>query len=399
MRLLFVHERFGALGGAEANLHLTAGELKRLGHTVALLHGEPTGKDEPGWRDLFAERFALPPAPLAATATALQTFRPDAVCVHKLPDLGALRVLVACGLPLVRMVHDHDVYCMRSYKYHPLTRRICRRPASAYCVFPCGASLARNRGGPLPFRWISYVAKREEIALNRRFHRLMVATEFMRAELLANGFAAPQIEIHPPVPPPADGSAISSFSDRNLLVFSGQIIRGKGVDVLLRALARVAVPFECVILGDGNHRAKCEQLCRKLGLQARVSFKGYVPQAQVKSFYTEASAALVSSVWPEPFGMVGIEAMRYGLPVVAFDAGGIQDWLRDGETGFLVPWMDVAQYAARVEQLLRGKTLARTLGEHGRQFAAERYDFARYIRDLEDLFARVIRETQDPARS
>jgi glycosyltransferase involved in cell wall biosynthesis len=97
--------------------------------------------------------------------------------------------------------------------------------------------------------------------------------------------------------------------------------------------------------------------------------------------------------------MAGIEAMRLGLPVVAFDAGGIRDWLRHGETGFLVPWMDVAQYAARVEQLLRDKTLARALGERGRQLAAERYNFPRYVRNLEDLFARVIREVQNPARS
>jgi glycosyltransferase involved in cell wall biosynthesis len=288
---------------------------------------------------------------------------------------------------------------MRSYKYHPLTRRVCRRPASLWCVFPCGAVLARVRGGPRPFRWVSYLAKREEIRLHRRVHRLMVASEYMRAELLANGFSPDQIEIHPPVPPAAEPSVASSFSDRNLLVFSGQVIRGKGVDMLLRALARVNTPFECVILGDGHHRARCERLCRRLGLAARVSFKGFLPPREVEAHYAEASVALVSSVWPEPFGMVGIEAMRHGLPVVAFDAGGIRDWLCDGETGFLVPWKDVAQYAARVEQLLRDKPLARALGGRGRQFAAERYDRARYVRNLEDLFARVIGEAQAQARA
>ena len=92
--------------------------------------------------------------------------------------------------------------------------------------------------------------------------------------------------------------------------------------------------------------------------------------------------------------MVGIEAMRYGLPVVAFDAGGIKEWLIDGRNGFLVPWMDRATYGSRVEALLRNKTLARQMGEIGRQLASEHYDFSKYITGLEDLFARVVAETR-----
>ena len=91
--------------------------------------------------------------------------------------------------------------------------------------------------------------------------------------------------------------------------------------------------------------------------------------------------------------MVGIEAMRYGLPVVAFDAGGIQEWLIDGRNGFLVPWMDRTTYAGRVEALLGNKTLARQMGEIGRQLVSEHYDFSKYITGLEDLFARVVAET------
>jgi phosphatidylinositol alpha-1,6-mannosyltransferase len=74
---------------------------------------------------------------------------------------------------------------------------------------------------------------------------------------------------------------------------------------------------------------------------------------------------------------------------VAFAAGGVSDWLIDGETGYLVPWMDRTQYAARIETLLRNKKLARTLGENGRELAERRFSFAAYIRDLESLLARV----------
>jgi glycosyltransferase involved in cell wall biosynthesis len=384
-----VHERFGALGGAEANVLLTATELKRRGHAVALLHGANTGRDEAAWADVFAERFPLPSARHdLVLRLALAEFRPDVIFLHKLAQLDLLDALATCGVPVVRMVHDHDLYCLRGYRYNPLNRHVCTRPASAYCVFPCGGTLARKPDG-FPFRWVSYSDKQRELAINRRFRRLVVASEFMRDELVRNGFDAASIEIHAPVPRSADEAFQCSFDARNRIVYAGQVIRGKGVDVLLEALARVRLPFECVILGDGNHRPHCEALCRKLGLERRVMFAGFVPQTAIASYYRDASLAVMSSVWPEPFGATGLEAMRCGLPVIAFNVGGIREWLIDGRNGFLVPWMDRARYAARVEELLGDKALARKMGEHGRQWVGERFGFPQYIDGLEGLFARV----------
>jgi len=180
-------------------------------------------------------------------------------------------------------------------------------------------------------------------------------------------------------------------------VYAGQLIRGKGVDVLLESLAKVQEVFECIILGDGNHRARCEELSKRLGLADRVKFVGFVPQALLAEYYREASIALMSSLWPEPFGAVGLEAMRYGLPVVAFDAGAIREWLLDGWNGFLVPWMDRTRYAGAIEELLRDKALARKMGEHGRQWVGERFGFPKYITGLEKLFARVAGKPTTPA--
>jgi glycosyltransferase involved in cell wall biosynthesis len=241
---------------------------------------------------------------------------------------------------------------------------------------------------------VSYAAKKREVALNRRFDRMVVVTTYMRDELLNNGFEANRIEIHAPVPRMGDPNLRSSFSDRNLIMYAGQIIRGKGVDVLLESLARLDAKFECVILGDGNHRASCEKLSRDLGLSDRVTFKGFVPQEELKNYYRECSVVALSSLWPEPIATIGLEVMRYALPVVAFDAGGIKDWLIDGHNGYLVPWMDRQRYAAQLQQLLTDKPLARRLGENGLKLVSERYDFDGYIRDLEAMFGRVIAERQ-----
>ena len=393
MKILYVHERFGALAGAEANAHITATELGQRGHSLGILHGPGTGKNEAAWEKTFPARFALRAGDNRAVAErAVDAFQPDVVYVHKTADLAVVEALVASGRPLVHMVHDHDIYCMRSYKYNFFTRRICTRPATPYCIFPCLACVVKNAGGGFPLKWVSYAAKKHEIEMTRQFDRMVVVTRYMQAELLRNGFDPRRIEIHAPVPRMGDPNLRSNFSDRNLILYAGQIIRGKGVDVLLEALALLDVKFECVILGDGNHKADCEQLSRKLGLAERVHFKGFIPQDELKGYYRECNVVALSSVWPEPIATIGLEVMRYALPVVAFDAGGIQDWLIDGQNGFLVPWMDRRQFAARLKQLLTDKPLARQLGENGLKFVSERYDFDQYIRDLETMFTRVIQE-------
>jgi glycosyltransferase involved in cell wall biosynthesis len=394
MKILLVHDIFGSFGGAEANVFATAGGLRARGHEVALLARRPSGKGEPAWREIFGTHlYELNSEPPAAVA---RRFGAEVVYMHKWDDLAGIEALLAAEAPLVRMVHDHDIYCLRSYRYNPLTRRICTRAAGMHCVFPCLAPLQRNRGGALPVRWASMAAKQREIALSRRFDRNIVATEFMKHELLINGFDPGRIEICAPAPRAVE-PLTSTFSSRNVLIFAGQIIRGKGVDVMLRALAKVRAPFEAIILGEGGHRAHCEKLCRRLGLEGRVTFKGFIPQTELQEFYREATAVLVPSVWPEPMGLVGLEAMRNGLPVVAFDAGGVRDWLRDGENGFVVPWMDTDAYATKIDALLAGKELARAMGARGFARFQRDYDFDDYIGRLEEIFSRVAHERRRAA--
>ena len=153
------------------------------------------------------------------------------------------------GSRVVRMVHDHDMYCMRSYKYnlfqsenlHSGSFRLLRLPLRS---ITCRETMTIG----FPIKWISYKAKGEEIQLNQQFQRLVVYSEYTKKELVRNGFAEKKIEIHVPIRKQEIGGNQSSFSDRNLILFAGQIIRGKGVDVLLEILAMVKVPFECIFL-------------------------------------------------------------------------------------------------------------------------------------------------------
>src|SRR5438094_639421 len=134
MKLLFVHQHLGAFGGAETNVLTTARELEARGHSTALLHFSNTGRGEATWRETFSETFHLAGAdPVSSAETVLKKFAPDVVYLHNLTNLKVVEALLDSGIPTVRMVHDHELYCMRGYKYNPLTRAVCTRPASLYC--------------------------------------------------------------------------------------------------------------------------------------------------------------------------------------------------------------------------------------------------------------------------
>jgi glycosyltransferase involved in cell wall biosynthesis len=398
MKLLFVHHKLGEFGGAEANIQLTAAELERRGHSSALLYCRGTGRDEGTWRKPFHDSFLLPAMGQSEAAQAvLERFQPDAIYLHNLENLDVLEALLRAPVPVVRMVHDHSLYCMRSYKYNYFTRHICTRPASWRCVFPCLASIARGEPGGRPLRWVSYARKRREIRLNQQCACHIVYSQYLKDELVRNGFDPARIQIFVPLRVPGDDETESNFSDRNIILFAGQLIRGKGVDALLLALAQVRVPFTAIILGDGNQRAACERLSARLGLTDRVQFRGYVPHAELRQYYREATVFAFSSLWPEPFGMAGPEAMCHGIPVVAFDAGGVREWLHDGYNGYLAPWNDTATFAARLEELLTNKARARQLGRQALDWV-QRYDAPRQVAMLESIFLNLRQQTSNQPR-
>jgi glycosyltransferase involved in cell wall biosynthesis len=390
MKLLFVHQNFGEFGGAEVNIQLVARELSQRGHSCALAFRHHTGRGEQAWHEVFSRDYCLSEATQPGEVRQVMVdFAPDLIYLHTLSGSSVLQELIETAVPVVKMVHDHTPYCLRSYKYNPLSRHPCQRALSPYCIFPCLAPLARNRQGPWPFKWASYSEKRRELNWLRKCRHLVVYSDYQRQELVRNGFDPEKILVCVPIAVPDQGAWNKQAKDRNLLLYAGQIIRGKGVDALLRALAQVQVPFECVVVGDGHHRAECERLSRQLKLQGRVHFVGYRLPHEVEQYYLEASVFVMSSLWPEPFGMVGPEAMRHGLPVVAFDAGAIREWLHDGENGFLVPWNDTQQFARGVERLLKDKCLAREMGRRGSEGVGQ-YATRRQVDRLERLFQEVV---------
>lgn len=387
MKILFVNEKCGYYGGVEQNIADTAAGMRDIkGHACYLLYGTATEAGEKEYRQLFEKCIKIDTIDLKSDRQlqAIQNIvfdiNPDVLYVHKIPSVRILSGLIE-SIHSVRMVHDHDLCCPRKHKYFAYSGRICTYKAGLRCWFD-GAFLERDESSRLGASYSSIGAKMEEMRRNYKISRLLVGSTFMKNELIMNGFPQNRIFIIPPVIQNAGQEKVELPAD-NMILFVGQLIRGKGVDLLLNAFTNITVDYRAVIVGDGNARDELAELSSNLGLADRVQFAGWIDHDQLQRYYSEAAVVAVPSRWPEPFGMVGLEAMKYGRPVVGFNVGGIKDWLEHKVTGILVPEQDVEKFAEALEQMLSDKEAAKSYGENGYKRMSEKYCFEEYLNKLE----------------
>ncbi len=162
-------------------------------------------------------------------------------------------------------------------------------------------------------------------------------------------------------------------SDEIVLVAVGTLGRGvnKRVDFLVKAICRAALPrVRLVVLGDGDQRAELEELGESLGGSGRVQFMG--TRRDVGKFLAAADAFVHAAPF-EPFGIVVVEAMYAGAPVLVPRAGGIPEFIEHDENGLLYDVLDEAAFLKQLRRLIADEDLRTRLGEAGRQFVLSRY--------------------------
>jgi glycosyltransferase involved in cell wall biosynthesis len=178
--------------------------------------------------------------------------------------------------------------------------------------------------------------------------------------------------------------------DDLVLISIGRLIRRKALDDLLRALSGLEYDdWRLLIVGDGPEEPRLRDLAERLGLSSRVEFLGAV-WGERKFQYLAASDVFVLPSVHEGFGLVFLEAMFCGLPVIASSVGGQTDFLKDGETGFLVPVGDVDALADRVLRLANDVELRGQMSRFNREYVKS-FDIAGVAERYESLFLEVTR--------
>lgn len=169
-----------------------------------------------------------------------------------------------------------------------------------------------------------------------------------------------------------------SQGNKKVVLFVGRLAEKKGTAYLIRAMRQVDALL--VIAGGGPLEADCKALTSQLHMEERVRFLGAKPHTELRTLFASADLFAAPSVTAkggdvEGFGLVILEAMASGLPVVASRSGGITDLITDGENGLLAPERDADQLADRINRLLGDDALRRELSLASRRTAC-RFDYS-----------------------
>ena len=179
--------------------------------------------------------------------------------------------------------------------------------------------------------------------------------------------------------------------DRFNLLFVGGLDAAhyfKGVDVLLRAAAGLNdLNFELTLVGDGNKRAAYESLALRLGLEKKVRFAGKLSDPELVRAYQKADLLILPSINNnEAFGIVLIEALACGVPVIASDLPGVRSVFNDGAEGLLVKPGSVFDLEQKLMLFMSGKEMPDAMSKRARALAEARYDEKRVADKLKSLF-------------
>jgi glycosyltransferase involved in cell wall biosynthesis len=205
--------------------------------------------------------------------------------------------------------------------------------------------------------------------------------------------------VYRPGPPdPALRARYSLPESMPIVLFVGSMDRAhhfKGIPVLLQALATTG-DVAALLIGDGDLRRQYEQQAEQLGVADRVRFAGRVPAEDLPAAYRLAEVLILPSVTRgEAFGVVLLEAMASGRPVIASDLPGVRSVVSHGVDGFLVPPSDAAALAHQIGELLALDPAVRAgMGAAGRRKVEAHYDWERIGDQLEALYRGVLQETR-----
>jgi glycosyltransferase involved in cell wall biosynthesis len=336
VRVLLITDWLQGVGGAERYIVAVREGLRTAGDEVRLLTsdvgtaGDGSAEYRARGSELVIAKAVLQvanPFAISVVRRAVREFRPDVAFVNMFEHQLSPAIFAALGaVPTVLSVTDYKGICPVSSKLLP-GDRLCHDPPGLVC-WQSGCLTAPH--------WVRDQARYALIRWGRkRTRRVLACSRWVRDELARHGVEAE----HLPLPAPPPGPEFRRLaSERPMFVYCGRLDRTKGVPLLLGAFARLkqSVPRAHLrIVGEGPLRKSLEDMVRGLGIEEMVTFRGLVSPHLVEHELAHAWAAVVPSLWAEPLGLVAVEAILRGVPVIASAAGGLGETVEDGVSGLL----------------------------------------------------------------
>jgi glycosyltransferase involved in cell wall biosynthesis len=318
----------------------------------------------------------------------IREFRPDVISIWNLGNVSpaVLDAALASGLPLVYSIFDY--WLMGYGDNHPWTKLWRYRPGSAWkrgtkrCLEYAVRSLVAETRSPSP-----------------RSHSAIYFSEFLKSAHREKGiiFAKSTVIYHG-----VDLSALhytpAVRSRGTRLLYAGRLDPDKGVHVAIEALVILTQEFgrndlTLDIVGESRSPEYADRLRRLADLPeltGRIRFLGWRSRSEVLALLTDYDVMLFPSIWPEPFGIVLIEAMAVGLPVVGTDRGGSVELLRDGKNGLVAAAANPSSMATQINRLMNDPSLRDLLRNEARRDVEIQCDLNVTVDKIEQYLAHTV---------
>lgn len=393
MNILHINEQIGIKGGTEVYVL----ELQKLlppqginTYWIGLRENE-----QGNFRLAF---FGGDTNEMEIAATAINTYlrnyliekKIDLIHIHNFFSPEILEFLFSLR-PMICSPHTPWVVCPGRDKFWRKSENICNKSYGLHCFQHIYTEQCSNRHPMRVWKaWsnVEYVVKKAV----PKYKAVMVMSDYVKNECIKGGISEEKLVLNPyfTMMPTSNDHATDGLKH---ILFVGRLISSKGVHFLLSALVPLLKKDKNVVLdivGDGDMKDKIQAQIAANGLENQVILHGWKGRGEVEQMMRQAYMVAFPSIYPESFGIVGIEAMMCAKPVVAFEVGGVATWLKQGETGFLVENKNEKALGEAVEKLLNDEKLAKKMGENGQKVALSQYIPTVHIQKLIQIYQAAI---------
>ena len=395
MKVLLITDWNLLPGGAEVYIEKLREALLEAGDEVQLLTANVSPRARlladhlaPASDRTLAKSMLQAYNPFAAATVrhAVRTFQPQVALVNMFALYLSPSAIFALGrLPYLLLVSDYKCIC-------PLGHRLL--PDQSVCHDPVGIACWKNRCLSVP-HWLRDMLRYQRIGENvRRAAAIVSLSDSLAASLAEQGIPSQRVYAFSDVPA---AQLQHQPAPAPLFVFVGRLDIEKGVDTLLRAFAlcHARVPESRLrIIGQGVLRPALENLATSLGVQDSVTFCGWREPADVDVELSRAWALVAPSRWPEPFGLVALEAIFRGVPAVVPAFGGLAEIVEHGVTGLVFPPNDATGLSQSLLELAHGSQFPQhQLAPAHVEQARERFGRARHVAAIRGILQGISRSS------
>lgn len=325
----------------------------------------------------------------------LREIKPDVVHLHNTFNLGAIAACLST-CPTIATAHGYQFVCPAEDFFQHRGRAICERT----CGPACFAQTLSHRCMSLRPRHAIASYRRVQWAIRNRsqFAGLIAPCRRAAQRHIAAGFDRSQVHILPYFCPVVPLSAPRDQPVRPTITFIGRLREYKGIAYFIRLLSQLPSTVRGLMVGDLT--SESSRMLRRMAVDAgcdqRLELRGWVSRERIHELLGETSVVVFPSIWPETLGIVGLEALAHGVPVSAFDVGGVEEWLQDGVTGALVPVKDTELLVECTSRLLFDHNLAADIGQRGIALMRDKFCPDLHMKNLSELYHHITSSSAGP---